>query len=61
MSALDRTTSVSDSAISIKKVDKFEFNLILDYNIQHKQFERIVNKHWEVLRKDKILETVLPP
>lgn len=34
--------------------------IVLDYNIQHKQFEKIVNKHWEVLRKDRVLGAVLP-
>lgn len=56
---LDRTSLFSDS--NNKRVDTHEFKMVLHFNIQYKQFESIVNNHWDVLRKDKVLGTVLPP
>lgn len=58
--SLNRSDLISDS--NNKKEVKHEFKIILDYNIQHKQFEKIVRKHCEVLlRKDEVLRAVLPP
>lgn len=41
--------------------EDFEYKIILDYNIQHKKFERIISKHWEILKRDSVLGPVLPP
>lgn len=34
--------------------------LIMDYNIQYKQVERIIEKYWNVLKCDDILKTLIP-
>lgn len=33
--------------------------MILDYNIQHRKFEKIVEKHWPILKHDRILGPLL--
>ena len=60
MGSLNRADLVQDSNKQVTKEGNFEFKIVLDYNIQYRQFEKIVNKHWEVLKKDKVLGTVLP-
>lgn len=58
---MDQEILVADSDKNKKKRDNFEYKIILDYNIQHKKFEKIIMRHWEILKRDKILGTVLPP
>lgn len=38
----------------------YELPIILDYNVQHKQVEKIFKKHWSILRADTQLCTILP-
>lgn len=55
-----RTTLVADTDRSNKRRDNFEYRIILDFNIQHKKFEKIILRHWDILKKDNILGSVLP-
>lgn len=34
--------------------------LILNYNVQYKDIEKIIKKHWYILREDKQLKSILP-
>lgn len=34
--------------------------LILDYNIQHREVEKVVRKHWHILKSDRHLKNILP-
>lgn len=58
---LERTSLVADSDNHQKSKDDFGYKVILDYNIQYKKFERIVSKHWDILKKDSVLGAVFPP
>lgn len=58
--SLDRSSLVANSDSNKKPKGNFEYKIILDYNIQHKKFERIILKHWNILKKDSVLGTVLP-
>lgn len=51
---------VADSKPKPIKNDGSEIRIILNYNIQHKKFEKIIMKHWDILKKDRVLGTVLP-
>lgn len=35
-------------------------SLILDYNVQHKQISKIIQRHWHILKNDKDLNNILP-
>ncbi|XP_040183666.1 uncharacterized protein LOC120916795 [Rana temporaria] len=35
-------------------------SLILDYNVQHKEINKLIQRHWHVLLGDKDLQTILP-
>lgn len=37
-----------------------EYSMITGFNIHHKQVEKILKKHWPILKEDKILGPVLP-
>lgn len=37
-----------------------EFNIILDFNVQFRQVEKIIKKHWDILRRDRFLGSMLP-
>lgn len=39
----------------------YEFSIVLDYKIQFRQVEKIITKHWIILKKDRILGPPLPP
>lgn len=57
---VDRHTLVADCNKGVNRnVNKQEYKNILDYNVQYKQFKRIVLKHWAVLRNERILGAVL--
>lgn len=58
---LDQASLVANSDNHQKSKDDFEYKIILDYNIQYKKIERIVSKHWDILKKDSVLGAVLPP
>lgn len=34
--------------------------LILDFNVQHKDIEKIFKKYWYILKEDKHLQSILP-
>ena len=34
--------------------------MILDYNIHHKKIEKIINRHWHILKADTKLKEILP-
>lgn len=34
--------------------------IILDYNIQYKKIERIIQHHWHILQIDRHLHSILP-
>ena len=34
--------------------------IILDYNVQHKDVEKLLKKHWHILATDKHLKNILP-
>lgn len=36
------------------------FKMVLDYNVQNKKFEKIVQNNWSLLKQDKVLGPVLP-
>lgn len=35
-------------------------SLVMDFNAQHKQVERIVRKHWDIIKADRHLGAILP-
>lgn len=51
---LDRVTLVAASDKNKKKKDNSEYEIILDYNIQNKKFEKIIMGHWDILKKDLV-------
>ena len=59
---LDRTTLVADKDNPTGESTNVthNFKMILDYNVQHKKFERIIAKNWSILKQDKVLGPVLP-
>lgn len=56
---LDRKVLVSN-APRVAQGEPKQIRMILDFNIQHKQFEKIVQKHWPILKLDRTLGPVLP-
>lgn len=58
---MDRATLVTDPKThKTEQKDRSEFKIILDYNIQHKKLKKIIMKHWDILKKDCMLGTILP-
>ena len=59
---MDRGPLVMDFRPKLpSKTGDTQLRISLDYNIQHKQFEKIVMKHWNILQKDQVLGTIIPP
>lgn len=47
---MDRGSLISDKGPVVGKVNKEEdLRIILEFNIQCKRAERIINKHWKIL------------
>lgn len=40
--------------------ETFKWSLIASFSTQHVQIKSIFRKHWDVLKKDKILDPLLP-
>lgn len=38
----------------------FLFKMVLDFNVQYRQVERIIRCYWNILKRDKVLGPVLP-
>lgn len=56
----DRSKLFSTRPKSATSGSKAEFSMITGFNIHHKQVEKILKKHWPILKEDKILGPVLP-
>lgn len=59
--AMERSTLLQPKQRVIPANNKAEFSLITGFNIQHRQIEQILRKHWHILQEDKVLGPVLPP
>ena len=40
--------------------DRFKWSFFTDFSVQHNDIKKILNRHWKVLRSDKILGPSLP-
>ena len=56
---LERSVIVADKP-PITDKEPSNFKMVLDYNIQYKKFEKIVAKHWPILKGDVVLGPALP-
>lgn len=55
---VDRDALIKDTT---KKIDdKERVPIIMDFNVQHKHVEKIFKKHWDILKTDRHLSTILP-
>ena len=58
---MDRDVIIADKPCDPTVIEaNINHKILLDYNIQHKKFERIIVKHWAVLKGDTVLGPVLP-
>ena len=58
VAGLDRNTMLQGN---IKKQrDMMAPAIILDYNIQHKDVEKLIKRHWHILKEDRHLKSILP-
>lgn len=55
---MDRLILIKDKEYNNQQIDRVP--IILDYNVQHRQVERIIQRHWHMLQADKHLHTILP-
>lgn len=55
---MDRQTLVANK--NREQTDNTSFKILLDYNVQHKKFEKNVLKNWSILKQDRVLGAVLP-
>ena len=57
---MDRDVIIADKPRDPTVIEaNINHKILLDYNIQHKKFERIIVKHWAVLKGDTVLGPVL--
>lgn len=57
----DRSTIVADKVKTTGVEDTTtDYRVVLDYNVQYKKLERIIARHWPILKCDWTLEPVLP-
>ena len=56
---MERNILVADH-VSKPNPDVNNFRMILDYSVEFKAFERIINKNWSILKNDRVLGPVLP-
>lgn len=59
VSLIDRRTLTSEWPKPTPD-NRFEWSLVTQFSVQHKQVKSILNCHWNVLRNDPILGPVLP-
>lgn len=59
MKNTDRNTLVSNVP-NVNQNSAANMRIILDFNVQHKKFERLVQKHFPILKQDRVLGPVLP-
>ena len=58
---MNREVIVSDKPPVTSAIEQItNHKIVLDYNIQYKKFDRIVVKHWAVLKGDAVLGPTLP-
>ena len=55
---IPRDTLIQDKEKAIRSEQ--ELPIILNYNIQHRQIESILRKHWPILKADRQLQSILP-
>ncbi|XP_040178228.1 uncharacterized protein LOC120910536 [Rana temporaria] len=58
VSKMDRNTLLQGP--KMKKYKNEAPFIVLDYNIQHREVEKLIKKHWHILRSDRNLQTILP-
>lgn len=56
---MDRNVLVSNQ-IRDNDIGVPNFKMVLNFNVQHKKFERIFQKNWSILKQDKVLGPLLP-
>lgn len=40
--------------------EKMQYTVVIDCNIQHKVVEKIINRHWDILKQDTHIGSSLP-
>lgn len=40
--------------------ESFKWSLVTSFSVQHRQVKSIISKHWNVLKSDRVLSTLLP-
>lgn len=53
---MDRIVLMKDREHSNQQIDRVP--IILEYNTQYKQIERIIQRHWHILQEDKHLHNI---
>lgn len=54
---LDRGKLIQDGEKNPTQQDNVP--IIMDYNIRHKQIEKIIRRHWDIIKTDRHLGTIL--
>lgn len=62
---LSRVLQIERSALLVDKPrrdpdESLKWSVLTSFSVQHKQIKSIIEHHWNVLRKDRILGTLLP-